>query len=1260
MPTSNYPHIITLLFLLLLSVGSIIGQACISTDTIIIVDDDKANINFTVEGVTLDNLAAAEQCVKSVSLKFSHGGIADLRVSLISPAGQSIQLVGPVGTSSNTQLVTWDVSFIPCAEPALPDIGITDTVWSNNADWRTLENYNGSYYPFGGCLEEFLMGPVNGIWTVEIADEIPFDAGIIEFIGIEFCDESGIGCAPCMASAGEFENSLDTTICVFNNNLLLDFLDIEGATDPADPNYRYEFVIADEFNREIFDISAAPDIRAYGAADFEICGLSYDASFESVIREMVSIGDLDDFKRFIDQVPSTICADITAQCMKVKTLNIIDTLVIDTIICAGSIFEFSDEAFFEVGQALVPFGRGLCDSIAKISIEVIEMEAIIGATAPALSCDIDTIVLGGDRSVVTPDFGRLWSGPQGGFSGPPSGPQIKVFQPGTYQLIVFNQAGCADTTSVDIVNDIDELLISEIESSGFLTCAEPQVSLQVLSDEVPDRVEWTGPDGYSSDELSPSVGMPGTYIATIFAPNGCPSSDSIIVEKDSSTIRYNFDLDTLSCMIKEVNITFNDNVFPIDPLWISPSGVEYPELSPLVNEAGIFNFVSSSINGCRDTQLYEVVLFSETYSLDFEEATLSCANDSVNIKALSENDILNYQWSGPDEFISLDESPIIKIPGIYTVRTLDADNCPGLDSFEVRADTLAPMIALIGDNLQCLDTSTVLNLIIDDNSASFSWSGPDSFMSIDNSITVSAVGAYVVNAAGENGCTSTDTFNLMRVPPFEVDIADNEFDCDFTPISIMASAPADILSVTWDGPNSFAANTLNPMISDTGLYNITVIGSDACEVRDSVYIGIPESSILISNVKDTVFTCEIIDITLMPQVSAGVADAVWVTPSLDRLLELNPNVTEPGIYQLEVRDDQGCVSDTSLMIGLDTMKPVINTSIIGGFVCDRNQVTIDGSGSAAGSDILYQWTTNNGNIDGVSNANSIDITSPGTYNFNVLNLNNFCGNLQTIQIDEQENQFTDADISVQSESCLDAEDGSIMVLSTDGAADGALRLSLDNQVFIETTVLDAIDPGMYTLYIKDINGCTLEKPIVIDQAAEVSVSIGEDLLGFAGEPFTVGVDVADLSPSDIIWSVDGESIATGVDSVELSTVRDVMVMVEIVTEDGCRISDVISVEVDERKVMIYSPNVFMPGSGENGTFRVFANQAASRIDDFQIFDKWGNQVYTETNIDPREPYGWDGTFNGDEAEIGVYAYEALVFLTNGKTRQLAGSITLVR
>ncbi len=85
------------------------------------------------------------------------------------------------------------------------------------------------------------------------------------------------------------------------------------------------------------------------------------------------------------------------------------------------------------------------------------------------------------------------------------------------------------------------------------------------------------------------------------------------------------------------------------------------------------------------------------------------------------------------------------------------------------------------------------------------------------------------------------------------------------------------------------------------------------------------------------------------------------------------------------------------------------------------------------------------------------------------------------------------------------------------------------------------------------------------------------------------------------------------------------------------------------------PNVFSPnGDGKNDILYVYGNY----IDkvDMRIFNQWGQQIATINS----KTQGWDGTHNGNPQPVGVYVYVLKAILSDGRTVNMKGSITLVR
>ncbi len=96
---------------------------------------------------------------------------------------------------------------------------------------------------------------------------------------------------------------------------------------------------------------------------------------------------------------------------------------------------------------------------------------------------------------------------------------------------------------------------------------------------------------------------------------------------------------------------------------------------------------------------------------------------------------------------------------------------------------------------------------------------------------------------------------------------------------------------------------------------------------------------------------------------------------------------------------------------------------------------------------------------------------------------------------------------------------------------------------------------------------------------------------------------------------------------------------------------------------IYIPNVFSPnGDGINDRFQVFKNREADiQILNYMIFDRWGELVYEQKNIEFNSMANWwNGIMNGKNASLGVYVYLIEIECQNGELRQYTGEVTLIK
>jgi len=86
-------------------------------------------------------------------------------------------------------------------------------------------------------------------------------------------------------------------------------------------------------------------------------------------------------------------------------------------------------------------------------------------------------------------------------------------------------------------------------------------------------------------------------------------------------------------------------------------------------------------------------------------------------------------------------------------------------------------------------------------------------------------------------------------------------------------------------------------------------------------------------------------------------------------------------------------------------------------------------------------------------------------------------------------------------------------------------------------------------------------------------------------------------------------------------------------------------------------NAFTPGDGTNNLLGLIkTGNGTVKLVTFNIYNRWGQLVFTTTDDQNK----WDGRFNGQPEQIGVYVYFVKYMDTFGVTKLLKGNITLLK
>lgn len=176
------------------------------------------------------------------------------------------------------------------------------------------------------------------------------------------------------------------------------------------------------------------------------------------------------------------------------------------------------------------------------------------------------------------------------------------------------------------------------------------------------------------------------------------------------------------------------------------------------------------------------------------------------------------------------------------------------------------------------------------------------------------------------------------------------------------------------------------------------------------------------------------------------------------------------------------------------------------------------------------------------------------------------------------------------------------------------------------------------------------------------VEIPKASIEYVGTRLPTVVQVRNTPIRSYVWTPSAYVSCDTCDSTYLTPVVNTTYTVTVTSIYGCTSYDTVTVMIgcDSRQVFI--PNTFTPnGDGMNDRFYV-SGKGLANIQLFEVYNRWGEQVYHVENISPNDPAsGWDGTYKGKVLEPDVFVYVVKATCALGGTQfSYKGDVSLVR
>jgi gliding motility-associated-like protein len=516
-----------------------------------------------------------------------------------------------------------------------------------------------------------------------------------------------------------------------------------------------------------------------------------------------------------------------------------------------------------------------------------------------------------------------------------------------------------------------------------------------------------------------------------------------------------------------------------------------------------------------------------------------------------------------------------------------------------------------------------------------------------------------VTVTDDNGCSASQFFIVegsADVPVYMTeDISTACADSNpMLPLVIMS--PVD--SVLWSGPNGFLSDEENPIAIDTGIYTITVYGSDGCTVSSDITYTQFDVPNIINIIGDTI-TC--VQDSAMLCVDDFYTSVEW---NFNAAVISNDScimVAEPGSYSVNIIDMNGCTgSGTYDVTTIDLSGIIINNlpdSV--SITCQDTIVQLSPSIQGDTTGLLFNWF-NSDTL--VNNEDQLNVSSAGLYIFEITDPSSGCNVSDSSFVSLLESTLDADEIFILSDTIQCDADSTLVVISGIDLEDIELYI---NQELISDPLSIMLAEGEYEFTFIDSLGCEITKIETIVAVDIFTLDLGPDITVTTGLPTDIQVSLSiplsevtsfEWSDADIVDCI--VCLDPGVTATE-----DQILSLTVTDNNGCTQTDSLAISVldDNGSSDIYAPNIFSPGiNGENNNWQLYIVDGNTELLEMRIYDRWGNLVIFRSNSGQLDEFIWDGTFGGINAEQGVYVYIVKYLDNNDNERLIHGQITLVR
>ena len=538
-------------------------------------------------------------------------------------------------------------------------------------------------------------------------------------------------------------------------------------------------------------------------------------------------------------------------------------------------------------------------------------------------------------------------------------------------------------------------------------------------------------------------------------------------------------------------------------------------------------------------------------------------------------------------------------------------------------------------------------------------------------IQVTEAGNYTAIITNEdNGC-------IVEVPllveenitePIANILGDNQLTCEITSLNLQASDIDQDNNYQWlDAAGNIISSTSTVDINSGGFYTLVVTNIlSECVQEDAIDISQSEDLPVFSFETPQILDCR--NETAVIEVSSNDPGLIYnFTTTNGNISSFESStfiVNEPGVYTISALNSlTGCERIQEVEVLQNIEAPIVDAGPGFELTCTELVYQLQGS-TDLNDNFTLVWTSSDPNsFENGENTLSPTVNKAGTYELTIVNDINGCSTTDIVNVSLDEN-VPNGIISTVIDPLCAGDLGSLDTSGVEGG-EGPYLYSIDNgENFFDNGIFEDLTPGAYEILVRDAKGCEVGIQVEIPEVLEVFASLPPELELEFGEnaQLLASTNIITQDIESIVWSPSTNLSCDDCLNPQVIGVGDEFYTVTLTSTNGCVAEATIQLRVD-REINVYIPNAFSPHNvdGTNDFFMIFARDGiVENINSFQIYDRWGTQVFFDENFLPNDPnHGWDGQFRGDRLNPGVFVYWTEIEFIDGTTTVFKGDLTLV-